>query len=68
MNQQITDLLSLIKSDKTVIDGLEKARGAGTHLNISGPCAEQKAFLISALAKHISKKPVVIVSDAGAPG
>ncbi|MBR3463669.1 MAG: transcription-repair coupling factor [Clostridiales bacterium] len=64
MNQQITDLLSLIKSDRTVIDGLEKARGAGSHLNISGPCAEQKAFLISALSAYKSKKPVVIVSDA----
>ena len=60
MNQQINDLLGLIASDKTVIDGLEKSRKEGRHLNISGVCAEQKAYLISALASHKSLKPVVI--------
>lgn len=64
MDQQISDLLALIGSDKNVIDGLEKASGAGRHLNISGVCAEQKAFVISALASYKSKRPVVIVSDA----
>ncbi len=64
MNQQINDLLGLIASDKTVIDGLEKSRKEGRHLNISGVCAEQKAYLISALASHKSLKPVVIVPDA----
>ena len=64
MNQQINDLLGLIASDKTVIDGLLKSRKEGRHLNISGVCAEQKAYLISALAKNRSLKPVVIVPDA----
>ena len=64
MNQQINDLLALIASDKTVTDGLEKSRKEGRHLNISGVCAEQKAYLISALASHKSLKPVVIVPDA----
>lgn len=64
MDQQISDLLALIRSDKNVIDGLEKASDAGRHLNISGVCAEQKAFVISALASYKSKRPVVIVSDA----
>ena len=64
MNQQINELLGLIGSDKTVVDGLEKSRKEGRHLNISGVCAEQKAYLISALAKKKSLKPVVIVPDA----
>lgn len=64
MNQQISELLSLIKSDETVINGLEQSRKESRHLNISGVCAEQKAFLVSALASYKKKKPVVIVSDA----
>ena len=64
MDQQLNDLLGLIASDKTVIDGLLKSRKEGRHLNISGVCAEQKAYLISALAKNRSLKPVVIVPDA----
>ena len=63
MDQQIIDLLGLIRSDKTVTEGLEKARAEGLHLNISGVCAEQKAFLISALAADRSLRPVVIVPD-----
>ena len=53
MNQQINDLLSLIGSDKTVVDGLEKSRKEGRHLNVSGVCAEQKAYLISALSARL---------------
>ena len=64
MNQQINDLLALIGSDKAVVEGLDKSRKEGRHLNISGVCAEQKAFVISALASYKSLKPVVIVSDA----
>ena len=64
MDQRITELLGLIKSDKTVTDGLDQSQKTGRHLNISGACAEQKAFLISALASYKSKRPVVIVSDA----
>ena len=52
MNQQINDLLSLIKADGAVTEGLEKSRKEGRHLNISGVCAEQKAFVISALASY----------------
>ena len=63
MDQQIIDLLGLIRSDRTVTEGLEKARAEGLHLNISGVCAEQKAFLISALAADRSLRPVVIVPD-----
>jgi len=61
------ELLKRIPDDAALVEAVDSSFGTspdgGVHLNIHGMCEEQKGFLISAVADHLGKKPVVIVPD-----
>ena len=68
MINDIRDILKRISEDAALITEVDRLYGAGSvgsgsHLNVHGMCEEQKGFIISGIADHTGRKPVVIVPD-----
>lgn len=63
MNKRIEELLKLITKDKELISLCEQSARQARHLNVSGLCEQEKGYLVTSIAGHFSKKPVIVVSD-----
>lgn len=61
----ITNLLDLINRDRALLSKFDEAAAEGCHLNLTGMCDQQKAYMVAALSRHAGKKPVVVAADAG---
>ncbi|MCQ2482945.1 MAG: transcription-repair coupling factor [Clostridia bacterium] len=61
----IEDLLGLINRDSVLLQNFDEAEQARQHLNLTGMCDQQKAYMAAALALRKGKKPTVVVADAG---
>lgn len=61
----VNELLDLINRDDILMQKFDEAFADERHLNLTGMCEQQKAYMVAALSKARGKKPVVIVADAG---